>query len=121
MKEFVFWKESVMLTQKFLRTWQIYLSLTYYSSLLEASVTDSSSNLSDAHVGDVMVEAGLQPPLQQLELPYFNQPCCCAPAGVQNLLWTGFRVFLSFHEYSRSRRWLPRELLSSCYMVCVTE
>lgn len=52
MKEFVFWKESIMLTQKFLRTWQIYLSLTCYSSLLEASVTDSSSNLSDAHVGD---------------------------------------------------------------------
>lgn len=72
-----------MFSQKFPKTQQIYLSLTYHSSLLEAS----SSNLPDSHVGEVVVEEGLQPPLHHQELPCFNQACNCAPAALQNLLW----------------------------------
>lgn len=76
-----------MLSQKFPRTWQIYLPLTYHLSLLEASINNSSSKLPDPQVGEVVVEEGLQPPLHKQELPYFNQARNCAPAALQNLLW----------------------------------
>lgn len=32
-----------------------------------------------------------------------------------------FRFFLSVHEYSSRRRWLPRKFLSSCYVVDATK
>lgn len=67
-----------MLSQKIPRTWQIYLPLRYHSSLLEASVTNSSSILPDPHVEEIMGQEGLQPPLHQQELPYFNQACNCS-------------------------------------------
>lgn len=82
-----------MLSQKFPRTWQIYLPLTYHSSLLEASINNSSSKLPDPQVGEVVVEEGLQPPLHQQELPYFNQARNCAPAALQNLEKLASRLF----------------------------
>lgn len=95
-----------MLSQKIPRTWQIYLLLTYHPNLLEASV----SNLPDPHV-EVVVEEGLQPLLHQQELPYFN-PLTRLVIVLQQVCKTcfaeiRFRVFLSIHEYSRSRRGLP--------------
>lgn len=102
MKAFVFWKDSVMLSQKFPRTWQIYLPLTYHSSLLEVSVNNSPSNLSDPHVGEIVVEEGLQPPLHQQELPYFNQArnCSCRSAklALEKLDSRLFSVYLSIQQ-----------------------
>lgn len=91
-----------MLSQKFPRTWQIYLPLTYHSSLLEVSVNNSPSNLSDPHVGETVVEEGLQPPLHQQELPYFNQArnCSCRSAklALEKLDSRLFSVYLSIQQ-----------------------
>lgn len=51
---------------------------TYHSSLLEASVTNSPRNLPDPCVGEIVGQEGLQPPLHQQELPYFNQAYNCS-------------------------------------------
>lgn len=91
-----------MLSQKFPRTWQIYLPLTYHSSWLEVSVNNSPSNLSDPHVGEIVVEEGLQPPLHQQELPYFNQArnCSCRSAklALEKLDSRLFSVYLSIQQ-----------------------